>query len=99
MPRATVVFDNNKDDQKLQEGFGFSCLIEFEDKKILFDMGGNRDAFFNNAEKLNINLKQITHAVLSHKHMDHLAGFEEILTKVPDNTPVFLPDFFPENLL
>ena len=98
MPRITIIFDNNKYDKTLQEGFGFSCFLEFGDKKILFDTGGNRDAFSNNIEKLNIDLKQITHVVLSHKHFDHLAGFEEILTKVASNTPIFLPDFFPENL-
>src|SRR3989344_3654570 len=96
--RVTIIFDNNKYDKTLQEGFDFSCFLEFADKKILFDTGGNRDAFFNNIEKLNIDLRKITHIVLSHKHLDHMAGLEEVLTKVANNTPIFLPDFFPENL-
>ena len=98
MQKITIIFDNNKDNENLSGGFGFSCLIEFNDKKILFDTGGNRDAFFENIEKLNIHLEEITHIVFSHKHLDHLAGLDEVLERTP-NASIFLPDFFPENLL
>ncbi|OGI82172.1 hypothetical protein A3I95_03305 [Candidatus Nomurabacteria bacterium RIFCSPLOWO2_02_FULL_44_12] len=98
MSKITIIFDNNKDNEKLSDGFGFSCLVEFQDKKILFDTGGNRDAFFGNIEKLNINLQTITHIVFSHKHLDHLAGFDEVLSKT-SNAQIFLPDFFSEKLV
>jgi len=99
MSKITIIFDNNKSIIDLQGGFGFSCLVEFENKKILFDTGGNKDVFFENIKKLNIDLRQITHAMFSHKHLDHIAGFEQVLKEIPDISPIFLPNLFPENIV
>jgi len=64
----TIVYDNRTMDSSLKGGFGFSCVINFGHKKILFDTGGDKEAFFTNMEKLGIDLKTISHAVFSHKH-------------------------------
>ncbi len=98
MPTFTVIYDNAKDNETLQEGFGFSCLIEFGNTKILFDTGGSRTRFFANINKLGIDLKSVTHIVFSHKHFDHIAGFEEILNIV-SNAQVYLPSDFPDSLV
>ena len=63
--KFTIIYENNKDNLALQEGFGFSCLIEWNNTKILFDTGGNQIAFFSNIKKLNIDLKNITHIISS----------------------------------
>ncbi|OGI76390.1 hypothetical protein A3C57_01285 [Candidatus Nomurabacteria bacterium RIFCSPHIGHO2_02_FULL_33_12] len=96
--KFTIIYENNKDNLALQEGFGFSCLIEWNNTKILFDTGGNQIAFFSNIKKLNIDLKNITHIIFSHKHNDHTAGFEEVLNNV-SNPQIYLPHDFPNSLL
>jgi 7,8-dihydropterin-6-yl-methyl-4-(beta-D-ribofuranosyl)aminobenzene 5'-phosphate synthase len=77
-----VIYDNCKENKELQEGWGFSALIEIADRKILFDTGNDRNAFFFNIEKMGIDLKQITDVVFSHKHDDHIAGCIEISGKL-----------------
>ncbi|MBI2630903.1 MBL fold metallo-hydrolase [Candidatus Nomurabacteria bacterium] len=97
--KFTIIYDNSKDNKTLQEGFGFSCLIEWENKKILFDTGNDQIAFFSNIKKLNINLKNITHVIFSHKHNDHTAGLGEVLNNISSNVLVYFPDDFPDSLL
>lgn len=46
MFRLSIIYDNSKDNLTLQEGFGFSCLVEWDNKKILFDTGNDQTAFF-----------------------------------------------------
>ncbi|MDK2826818.1 MAG: 7,8-dihydropterin-6-yl-methyl-4-(beta-D-ribofuranosyl)aminobenzene 5-phosphate synthase [Methanolobus sp.] len=77
--KLTVLIDNNTliDRYFLGEP-GVSYLIEADDKKILFDTGYS-DAFIRNAQKLNINLLDIDHIVLSHAHLDHTWGLDPLI--------------------
>ena len=52
---------------------GLSLLIEFNNKKILFDTG-KTSSFLNTAKKLNIDLSNIDYLILSHAHYDHTGG-------------------------
>lgn len=90
-----IIYDNCKTSEEFQEGWGFSALVETSDHKILFDTGNDRDAFFSNAAKMGIDLGQVTGMVFSHKHADHVAGCYEILAKLPQGCPVYLPRGFP----
>lgn len=56
--------------EKLKAEHGLSLFIETENRKILFDMG-QTNLFLENAKNLNINLKEVDFAVLSHGHYDH----------------------------
>src|ERR1700720_3965646 len=62
-----------------QFGWGYSALIRFQGKTISFDSGGDADRFGRNAKALNIDLKMIDYAVLSHNHGDHSSGFDYVL--------------------
>lgn len=95
----TVIYDNCKENRDLQEGWGFSALVETGQRKILFDTGNERDVFFSNAEKLGIDCGAITDVVFSHKHGDHIAGCKEILGKMRDGCKVYLPKGFPFKLV
>ncbi|MCR5462729.1 MAG: MBL fold metallo-hydrolase, partial [bacterium] len=57
---------------------GLSLLIEFNNKKILFDTG-KTSSFLNNAKKLNIDLSNIDYLILSHAHYDHTGGVIEFI--------------------
>ena len=52
---------------------GLSYLIEYDGKRILLDTGRS-DMFLNNAEILNVGMKNIDMVVLSHGHYDHSDG-------------------------
>lgn len=94
--KLTILVDNNTFiDQYYHGEPAASFYIETEDKKILFDTGYS-DILISNAEKMNIDLKQITHIVLSHGHDDHTKGLK-YLKDVIDLTHVKLiahPDCF-----
>lgn len=72
--RATVVVDNRKNGD-IQGEWGLCIYIEYEDQKILLDVGAS-NLFARNAEKLGISLKEVDMAVLSHAHYDHANGME-----------------------
>ncbi len=84
-----VIYDNRKENTSMQEGWGFSCLVDIGDRKVLFDTGADQNAFFLNLEKLQISCDTITDVVFSHEHSDHIAGFEEVLEKLRPNTRLF----------
>ena len=77
--KLTVLVDNNTlIDQYLLGEPAVSYYIEDEDEKILFDTGYS-DVFIHNAEKLHINLADITKIVFSHGHNDHTGGFHFLI--------------------
>lgn len=74
--KITVLVDNNTFIDKYYYGEpAVSYYLEIDNKKILFDAGYS-DIFLNNAEKLNIDLAEITHLVFSHGHNDHTNGIK-----------------------
>jgi len=62
----------------LRTEHGLSLFIRSKDQQILFDTGvtGN---FHPNAQKLNIDIAQVTQAVISHHHFDHGGGLATFL--------------------
>lgn len=78
----------------LKQDFGFSCLVNFKGKTILFDAGTNSETFQQNLKALKIDPKAIDIAILSHGHYDHMGGLDYLLSNNP-NVKVYLPnDFF-----
>ena len=79
---------------KTQEGlvkdFGFSALIRYNGKTILFDGGTNADILKRNTEGLGVDLRTVDFAVGSHAHGDHLNGFDYLLEVNPD-VKIYLP--------
>lgn len=97
--KVTILYDNRCDNCHLQEGWGFSSLIEYEGCKILFDTGGDASAFSSNAEKMQLSFNEITHLLFSHRHWDHIAGFKEIVKKLDKGAALYVPKKFPWLLL
>lgn len=78
----------------LKQDFGFSCLIEYRGKTILFDAGTDTKIFQDNLKGLNIDLKKVDIAILSHGHYDHMGGMDYLVSINP-KVKIFLPnDFF-----
>ena len=83
-----------EDIEGLKKDFGFSCIVKFKGKTILFDGGTNADIFQNNIEALNIDLTQIDFAIASHSHFDHINGFDYLLKVNPEVKIYFPVDLF-----
>lgn len=62
---------------------GLSFYVETSKHKLLVDAGAT-DAFIKNAEKLEIDLKQIDMVILSHGHYDHAGGILGFAKKNPN---------------
>ncbi len=90
-----VIYDNRKENESMQEGWGFSCLVDLGHRKILFDTGADQNVFFSNLKKLDVRCEEITDVMFSHKHSDHVAGLSEVLRNLKEGTRLFLPKGFP----
>src|SRR4030088_374811 len=55
--------------------WGFSALVRYNGRTILFDTGNSADKFEHNVKALGVDLNQVDIAVLSHRHYDHISGF------------------------
>lgn len=90
----TNLYDAFGKDTALIKDFGFSCLVRYHGKSILFDAGSNADIFKSNVKQLGIDLAQIDMVVVSHGHFDHLNGIDYLL-KVHPKVKIYFPnDFF-----
>jgi 7,8-dihydropterin-6-yl-methyl-4-(beta-D-ribofuranosyl)aminobenzene 5'-phosphate synthase len=76
-----------------QKGWGFACLIEIDQYKVLFDTGDG-PGFLANLEKFGINPDELQHVILSHPHFDHMGGLLHLLERNL-NCTVYIPTFFP----
>lgn len=91
--KITIVYDNELFLEHLTPDWGFSCFIEDDNSKVLFDTGANGRILLQNMERLRINPENIDVIVLSHTHRDHTGGLEALLQINPD-VPVYRPSPF-----
>ncbi|HAF71370.1 TPA: hypothetical protein DCL37_08560 [Candidatus Acetothermia bacterium] len=80
-PMRILMLYDNVARPPLREGWGFSALVEVQDRKILFDAGADRLVLKHNVEKLGIDLSQLTDVFLSHPHCDHVGGLSYVLER------------------
>jgi 7,8-dihydropterin-6-yl-methyl-4-(beta-D-ribofuranosyl)aminobenzene 5'-phosphate synthase len=93
----TVVYDNNEGRPGLEPAWGFGCVIDGLDQRILFDTGGDGAILLGNMSKLGSPPSSIDVVVLSHFHQDHTGGIEEFLKMNPD-VRVYVPRSFPSQI-
>lgn len=91
----TNVYDAfGKENKTLAQDFGFSCVVNYKGKMILFDSGTDARIFEKNLKALKIDLRKIDIAVISHGHYDHIGGFDYLLSVNP-KVKIYAPaDFF-----
>lgn len=93
--KITILYENDLDKGLLKPAWGFSALIEYKGRKILFDAGGDEKIFINNFESLGIVPEEIDFIFVSHKHWDHIAGLPYVLGP---NQKVYFLESFPKSL-
>jgi 7,8-dihydropterin-6-yl-methyl-4-(beta-D-ribofuranosyl)aminobenzene 5'-phosphate synthase len=92
--KLKIVHDNEAR-PGFEKGWGFSCLIELEDEKILFDTGWDGNVLLSNLEKLGVRPEEIKRVVISHAHWDHLGGLPHIRRQ---DLQVYVPQSFSKRL-
>lgn len=88
--QITVLYDAFGKTSTMTKDWGFSALIEYGGKRILFDTGNNADIFAHNVDAKGIDLRQLDFAVVSHRHGDHTSGLNHLL-KVNPNVRIYAP--------
>ena len=88
--RATILYDAFGNSKNLEKDWGFSVLIEYSGKKILFDTGNNSKIFADNVKTMGVDLKDLDFVVISHRHGDHTSGLNYIL-KVNPKVKIYVP--------
>jgi len=88
--RVTILYDAFGNSENLKKDWGFSVLIEYSGKKILFDTGNHSKIFAANIEAMRLDLKDLDFVVMSHRHGDHTSGLNYLL-KVNPKVKIYAP--------
>ena len=88
--RITILYDAFGKSSALKKDWGFSALVEYNGKRLLFDTGNNADIFAQNVKALGVDLKKLDFAVISHRHGDHTSGLTYLLSVNP-NIKIYAP--------
>src|SRR5882757_709264 len=81
--QITILYDAFGTDPSITKDWGFSALVEVAGKRILFDTGNDADIFAANVKAKGVDLKTLDFVVLSHRHSDHMAGLNYVLSVNP----------------
>jgi len=88
--KLTIIYDNTAWDKNLVCDWGFSCIIEANGRKILFDTGAKGDILLNNMKRIGSDPSDIDGVFISHDHWDHIGGLSDFLKK--NQTKVYVPE-------
>ena len=88
--RVTILYDAFGNAENLKKDWGFSVLIEYSGKKILFDIGNNAKTFAANVKAMHVDLKDLDFVVISHRHGDHTSGLNYLL-QVNPRVKIYVP--------
>ena len=88
--RVTILYDAFGKSAAMTKAWGFSALVEFGGKRILFDTGGNAEILEHNVKALGVDLSKLDFVVISHRHADHVSGLNYLL-RVNPTVKVYTP--------
>src|ERR1700682_4908414 len=84
--QITILYDAFGTDPSMTKDWGFSALVEIAGKRILFDTGNDADIFAANVKAKSVDLTNLDFVVLWHRHYDHMAGLNYVLSVNPTVT-------------
>ena len=79
MPVIKIYYDNTSVNKEIKPEWGFSALIKYDTRNILFDTGGKADILAANMKKMGSDPNDIEFVVISHEHWDHVGGLSTVL--------------------
>ncbi len=89
-PRIVILYDAFGRDATFAKDWGFSALVEYGGKRILFDTGNDAAVFAANVRAAKVDLRKLDFVVISHRHLDHTAGLEHLM-KVNPFVAIYAP--------
>jgi len=88
--RVTILYDAFGNSPAMKKDWGFSALVEYGGKRILFDTGNNAEVFAQNVKAAGVDLRRLDFVVISHRHLDHTAGLSHLLMVNP-RVKIYVP--------
>src|SRR5580698_8269314 len=88
--QITVLYDAFGKVSTMQKDWGYSALVEYSGKRILFDTGNNPEVLAQNAKAKGVDLTKLDFVVMSHRHGDHMGGLTYLL-KVNPTVKIYAP--------
>ena len=89
--RITILVDAFGGSAELHQDWGYSALVEYGGKRVLFDTGNNNEGFARNVRALGMDLSRLDAVVILHRHGDHTDGLRYLLTVNP-HVRIYVPD-------
>ena len=88
--KLTIIYDNTAYRRELQPDWGFSCIVETDERNLLFDTGTKGAILLDNLKKLNIDPSIVDDIFISHNHFDHTGGLAAFL-HVNNEVDIYIP--------
>jgi len=88
--KISIVYDNETAQKGLTGDWGFACVIEYDERTILFDTGAKGDILMQNMNVMHIDPADIDEVFISHDHWDHTGGLTAFL-RANKNVTVYVP--------
>jgi len=88
-----VIYDNTSARAGVQEDWGYSAVVTFRGRRLLFDSGTKPELFVENLKKLDVAPASIEKAMISHEHPDHRNGIY-LFYPMHKGLPVYFLDSF-----
>ena len=88
--QITVLYDAFGNAPAMQKDWGYSALVEYDGKRILFDTGNNPEILAQNVKTKGVDFSKLDFVVMSHRHGDHMGGLTYVL-KVNHQVKIFAP--------
>lgn len=95
MPLIKIYYDNISVNKEVKPEWGFSALIKYNGRNVLFDTGGKTDVLTRNLKAMGSDPKYFEFVIISHEHWDHITGLSKILHS---EQKVYLPASFSDKL-
>lgn len=83
MIELRIAYDNRTFQDELEPDWGFACVVDIGERRLLFDTGAKGGILTANLRALDIEPASIDVVVISHDHWDHTGGLETILKAAP----------------
>lgn len=79
MPMIKIYYDNTSVNKEVKTAWGFSALVKYKGRNLLFDTGGDARILLSNMKTMGSDPKFIWHILISHDHWDHTGGLPKAL--------------------